>query len=137
MRSPWRTDASSRAISLITPADGSLDVLGDLLDLHLSDDLARRHGLAVADEPGADDALGGRVVLRHRREANLDRAHAPTRRRACARILSAVGSTKYSSGRAYGMGVSGTASLTTGALSMPGSVSATVAAISPVIPKDL
>ena len=91
--------------------------------------------LAVVDEPRSDDALRLGVLLGHLREGDFG-DHA-IRSLTAAAIRSRVGRIPYSNVRAYGIGTSGTASRLTGLVSIVGSVSATIAAISPDTPKLL
>src|SRR5690606_16081650 len=80
---------------------------GDLLHLHLGDDLVLGHGLAVLDEPARHHTLRVLVLGGHGGEDDL--GHVRHTAVTAALIRCGVGSTACSSGRAYGIGTSGTA----------------------------
>ena len=68
---PWVTAVSSLTSRCTTPACGRRDLGRHLVDLHLGEELVGPHGLAVRHEPGGDDALGGRALLRQRGERDV------------------------------------------------------------------
>jgi len=72
---------------------GHLDA--DLVDLDLGEGLVGLDALAVADEPGGQDAPRRRVLLRQRGERHV--GHARTTARIAASMRSGRGSTAYSS----------------------------------------
>ncbi len=79
-------------------------------------------------------ALGLRLLGRQRREEDL--GHPPSTLRIAASMRAGPGSTTCSSGLEYGTGVSGLATRTAAARSIPGSCSVIVATTSPDSPKE-
>lgn len=114
------------------PRRRRVNLVRDLGDLYLGDEVPFLHGGAVVSEPGGDHALRIGCLLVHQGETYL--GHRPSTSLIALVMRSGIGNTACSRSRAYGIGTSGTATRRTGARSIPGSDSATTAAISPDTP---
>src|SRR6476619_4459527 len=107
---------------------------GHRVDLDLGDELVRRDGGALRNEPRGDDAHRLWRILGEGWKQDV--GHLATARRTAASIRSCRGSTAHSSTCAYGIGTSGTATRWTGTVSIVGSLSVTVATTSPDRPNE-